>query len=244
MPRKRDDSGLPDKDWSSFPGFYLPLYTQTPDLLFDEIMPYLTGAELKCLLYIVRHTLGFKKHSDALSVEQFTKGVISRDGVRQDWGTGLARTTALDALRSLKERGLVEAIEQRSTEVGSRGSMPTIYSLRLDGGTEERTRGVHSSDTRATEERTRGVRKSVPTRNNDPRNNTRNISPLTPPQAGGQATISLKRTLERREQRAREKAEYERTKYTSGAYGLCPVCGSRPCIPGCAGLPVVETGSA
>ena len=37
-----------------FKGFVSPRYTQVPDALFDELMAYLSGAELKVLLYI-RH---------------------------------------------------------------------------------------------------------------------------------------------------------------------------------------------
>ncbi len=44
-----------------FKGFISPRYTQVPDALFDELMAYLSGAELKVLLYIIRRTLGFKK---------------------------------------------------------------------------------------------------------------------------------------------------------------------------------------
>jgi hypothetical protein len=43
-----------------FKGFLSPRYTQVPDELFDELMAYLSGAELKVLLYIIRRTFGFK----------------------------------------------------------------------------------------------------------------------------------------------------------------------------------------
>ena len=44
-----------------FRGFDSPNYTQVPDILFDERMAHLSGAELKVLLYIIRRTFGFKK---------------------------------------------------------------------------------------------------------------------------------------------------------------------------------------
>lgn len=44
-----------------FPGFLKPNYTQVPDVILDELMANLTGAELKVLLYIVRRTSGFQK---------------------------------------------------------------------------------------------------------------------------------------------------------------------------------------
>jgi hypothetical protein len=40
-----------------FQGFASPNYAQVPDALFDELLPDLSGAELKVLLYIIRRTL-------------------------------------------------------------------------------------------------------------------------------------------------------------------------------------------
>ena len=53
-----------------FPGFRSPNYTMVPDDLFDDLMAGLSGAELKVLLYIIRRTFGFKKHSDDISLNQ------------------------------------------------------------------------------------------------------------------------------------------------------------------------------
>ena len=168
MPRKRDDSSLPPWDASQFGGFYAPLYTQVPDVLFDEVMVYLTGAELKCLLYIVRRTFGFKKEADAIGLDQLTGGIVSRAGVRQDRGTGLARSTVLEALRSLKNKGLIESEEQRVTPIGS---APTVYRLRMaEGVPEERTPGVRSYDRGVPQERTPRSHSSGTTRNTIPRN--------------------------------------------------------------------------
>lgn len=171
MPRKQKVASSPPTDWDTFEGFYTPHYTQTPDALFDWVMADLTGAELKVLLYIVRRTFGFKKDDDAISVEQITGGMFKRDGTRLDRGTGLARTTALEALRSLSEKRLIES-ERRMNE--KTGSLPTVYRLRLKGGTVERTPGVGSSvPPEGAKERKPGVQKSVPTRNSDPINSPR-----------------------------------------------------------------------
>jgi hypothetical protein len=48
-----------------FEGFSRPNYTQVPDELFDVLMPDLTEAELRVLLYIIRRTFGFKKDSES-----------------------------------------------------------------------------------------------------------------------------------------------------------------------------------
>ncbi len=114
-----------------FPGFRRPNYTPVPDELFDVLLPDLRGAELKVLLYIVRRTFGFKKERDAISFNQFLRGVHSRDGQTLDGGCGVRdRTTLARALRTLEQMGAISA--ERSTD--NRGeSETTIYSLRFAG---------------------------------------------------------------------------------------------------------------
>src|SRR5918998_799706 len=76
-----------------FKGFLSPRYTQVPDELFDELMAYLSGAELKVLLYIIRRTFGFKKDSDNISLRQICNGIKTREGEVLDKGTGLSLST-------------------------------------------------------------------------------------------------------------------------------------------------------
>jgi hypothetical protein len=75
-------SPLPPVDWSAFAGIAQPGCTQVPDEVLDWIMAYLTGAELKVLLYIVRRTFGFKKDADAISLDQLCHGIVRHDGPR------------------------------------------------------------------------------------------------------------------------------------------------------------------
>jgi hypothetical protein len=53
-----------------FLGFQFPTTTPVPDEVFDVLMPQLSGAELKVLMYICRRTFGFKKESDSISLHQ------------------------------------------------------------------------------------------------------------------------------------------------------------------------------
>jgi len=134
MTRKLDGPDLPPVDWSRFDGLDLPSWTQVPDAVFDWIMPYLTGAELKVLLYIIRRTFGFSKKEDAIGLDQFCNGIVvkeRRNGVvvgerRLDFGTALKRSTVLDALRSLREKNLIIAVPQFDDEGRS---LPTAYRL-------------------------------------------------------------------------------------------------------------------
>ncbi len=101
--------------------------TATPDWLFDEVAPDLAKAPLKVLLYIVRRTSGFRKSADAISLNQFQHGIITRDGRQLDKGCGVTnRTALLRALDDLEARGL---IAHQDTIHADGGNATTIYYL-------------------------------------------------------------------------------------------------------------------
>jgi len=112
-----------------------------PDQLFDEHLAFLSGAELKVLLYIIRRTFGFKKDADSISISQMLGGIEKKDGSRLDWGVGLSKPTLLQALRSLAEKNLIASERQRSIE---RGDEPTVYWLRIAGASPEVDHGKES----------------------------------------------------------------------------------------------------
>jgi phage replication O-like protein O len=117
-----------------FQGFRSPRYTQVPDELFDELIPHLSGAELKVLLYIIRRTFGFKKESDNISLNQLLHGITTREGIVLDRGTGLSKKTLLETIKSLVEKNLIISERRRSEE---RGNEPTTYHLNIIGETKE-----------------------------------------------------------------------------------------------------------
>jgi hypothetical protein len=120
---------MPDKPTPpSFPGFGRPNYTQVPDELFDVLMPSLSECELRVLLYIVRRTFGFKRDSDFISLSQLVDGITTRDGERLDFGAGVARSSAVRAIKGLLEKGVIVATKRSSIQ---RGNETTSYALRF-----------------------------------------------------------------------------------------------------------------
>ena len=113
---------------SPWPGFTVPRYTQVPDEVFDVLMPVLTEAEFKCLCYICRRTFGFRKESDAISLNQMADGITTRDGRVLDRGTGMSRASVKKALSFLVKAGVVE-VEKRMSEEGEYET--NVYSLRI-----------------------------------------------------------------------------------------------------------------
>ena len=124
MPRKSTDP-------FTYAGFPSPNGTVVPDDLFDVLMPELSEAELRVLLYIIRRTFGFKKDSDAISLSQMVDGVTTRDGRVLDRGTGMSRRGVMNGCAGLLEKGIVE-VERRLSEQGD--NEINIYRLRFRAG--------------------------------------------------------------------------------------------------------------
>lgn len=111
-----------------FIGFASPRYTQVPDELFDDLLPDLTGAELKVLMYVIRRTFGFKRDSDHISLSQMVQGITRKDGSVLDRGTGLTKESVIKAARTLVDKGIL--VRTRVTSV-EKGFESTEYSLKI-----------------------------------------------------------------------------------------------------------------
>jgi hypothetical protein len=104
-----------DRD-GNFIGFAAPQYTQVPDELFDELLASLSGPETKVLLYLVRRTFGFKRDSDAISLNQMLHGLKTRDGRQLDRGVGLSKPTIVKALKELESRRIIVTRRERQAD--------------------------------------------------------------------------------------------------------------------------------
>ena len=251
--RSSDDTGQQEHyDWSRFAGgFTAPSYTQVPDEILDEVMAHLTGAELKVLLYIVRRTFGFKKSEDAISLEQICRGIITRAGRRLDHGTGLKRSTVLEALRSLRDKHLIVAQQTRSAN----GSLAaTIYALHVAAppqpvdeedprqqvagrqadvdlvrqsvlpGTSGRTTSSAPAD-EVVRQAARASSALADQQQTAANREINNKPPLAPPPGGAAQT--------RRRRRQRDEDQQDPERFSRGSYGVCPRCGMSPHDPDC-----------
>jgi hypothetical protein len=128
----------------TFPGFQFPTTTPVPDEVFDVLMPQLSGAELKVLLYICRRTFGFKKASDSISLYQIAHGIRTRDGRVLDGGTGLCKRHVQRALKVLEKKNIIR-VTRKVDETGL--NEVNTYSLNmLDTGRGVGTKSPHPGD--------------------------------------------------------------------------------------------------
>jgi hypothetical protein len=104
----------------------------------------LSGSEQKVLDYILRHTWGFNKIADEISLGQLKNGIKNFDK-----GTGLSKPTIIKSLRGLVEKGFVKKTSGRkanhyelvknfdypskkSLPVASKEHLPTIDNITIN----------------------------------------------------------------------------------------------------------------
>lgn len=134
---------------------------QLPNAVIDDLLADLTGAELKCYLYVLRKTKGWNREEDAISVSQFMKV------------TGLSNRKVIDACERLVELGL---LEQKTG--ANKVKVFSVKDYKI-GGSEESSlvKKVHGGS----EESSQQVVKKVHTQNNNINNTTKNNkNPLLP----------------------------------------------------------------
>jgi hypothetical protein len=108
-------------------GFSSPNYTQTPNDLFDELLPEMGLAELKVVLCIVRHTFGYHKDEIKISIRS-----ISRF-------TGLAIQSVLDGATQAEVHGLIERFQDNNKTTLWR-AIVSVLPARTSRSTRENTR--------------------------------------------------------------------------------------------------------
>lgn len=100
---------MPKTTHDKFPGFPTTLeksFWQFPSIINGHVHS-LSGAEFKVLWYILRHTFGWQKEHDKISITQICNGITKRNGEVVDRGTGLSRKWAITSLSSLEEKGFI-----------------------------------------------------------------------------------------------------------------------------------------
>ncbi len=90
-----------------FAGFSNPHTTAIPNEVIDFLMPRISDAENRVLIYICRRTLGFGKLFDDISLSQFTDGIRRKDGTALDSGTGLGKPAVLRGIAGLEEKKII-----------------------------------------------------------------------------------------------------------------------------------------
>ena len=106
-------------------------YFQTPNVVIDQLMPFLSDPELRCLLYTVRRITGFiGKRQDRIAVRQLVEGIVTKDGRRLDYGAGVSETVASKAMQSLCSFGILKKTQEHDPTK----SLPPEYEINWGEG--------------------------------------------------------------------------------------------------------------
>ena len=103
----------------------IPNSFQVPNYYADEVMHYLTGAELKILLYAIRRTFGFQRATAKISLSQFCSGTVI-NGQPVEQGTGLARGSAIKAIDDLVKAKILLLVSK------GKGKESSEFGINLD----------------------------------------------------------------------------------------------------------------
>ena len=121
------NSPIIDREDFVFEGFDFPTFTPIPDIVYDVLLKLLSTGGYLALRYICRHTFGYKKREDDISINQMLNGIISKTGVRIDNGCGIkGRKTLINSLRELEKFGIVSTKKNKSK---SGANATTTYKL-------------------------------------------------------------------------------------------------------------------
>jgi hypothetical protein len=108
----------PDKNYSELPHEFILLLP-----LFKSL------AELKIVLYILRHTWGFHEYDEPkqITTDEFEHGRKNRKGKRIDSGVGMVKNSILDGLQRAVDHGFIEV----ETDNSDKARIGKSYMLRM-----------------------------------------------------------------------------------------------------------------
>ena len=94
---------------STFLGFQPPQenWSRLPHQLIDFLPEISSVAELKVVLYILRHTWGYGDTEKRISVDEFCNGRLRADGSRIDGGCGISPNSVRSGLDAAVAHGLI-----------------------------------------------------------------------------------------------------------------------------------------
>ena len=113
-------SGTPDRHSPRFPGYMVGKRTRLPLLVSDRLLAELSGAELKVLLYVLRHTFCLGIADEVMPMARLVEN------------SGLSLRHTRLAVAGLAGRGLILVQHRQDAE---RGKLPSRFGVRVLGET-------------------------------------------------------------------------------------------------------------
>jgi hypothetical protein len=114
-----------------FSGFKGPEqnFSNLPHQLIEALPLFETLAEIKIVIYVLRHTWGYHEYDDGkrITLDEFQHGRKKRDGERIDGGIGMVKNSILDGIERAIKHGFL-AVE---TDDSDKARIEKYYSLQM-----------------------------------------------------------------------------------------------------------------
>jgi len=110
-----------------FDGFNEPLenWSKLPHKLIEALPLIDSLAEMKVILYILRHTWGYHDSEKRITNDEFKNGRKRRDGTRIDGGIGMSEPSIISGLRSAEDHGFIVV----ETDNSDKARIKKVYRL-------------------------------------------------------------------------------------------------------------------
>lgn len=116
-----------------FGGFEQPTenYSKLPHQMIAALPRVTSLAELKVILYILRHTWGYQQYEKPrrISMDEFVHGRKLQSGGRIDPGVGMTENSVRSGLANAIEHGFISVYEDNSDQ----GRVTRFYEIRMSG---------------------------------------------------------------------------------------------------------------
>ena len=110
----------PSAENFSFDGVLLPTFTPIPDVVYDVFPHVLSHRAYLIVRYVCRHTFGWKKKTDNISLHQMMHGVVKKDGTRIDYGCGIKKKASIVAgVKEAESQGILVVRRNKNSRGGN-----------------------------------------------------------------------------------------------------------------------------
>src|SRR5579884_4373188 len=137
---------------NSFEGFPPPTknFFSLPNEMVNIIAHITNMAELKIILYVMRHTWGFHEYgiTKSISTDEFMRGRRKQDGTRMDEGTGLSNRSVIDGIQAAIQHGYLIC----EIDTSDRARTIKSYALKMAPPYEESSQGTYEESSQGTYE--------------------------------------------------------------------------------------------
>lgn len=116
-----------DPQEKPFTGFVNPKqnWSRLPHQLINALPTFSSMAEIVVVLYILRHTWGYKDKRKRITLDEFEHGRKRKNGTRIDAGVGMSKPSIVSGLKSANTHGFIVV----EVDDSDKGRVKKFYSL-------------------------------------------------------------------------------------------------------------------